>query len=48
MKEELISLEVAKLAKEKGFNIPIMQANQVYCTITEKIETVIESNAVKN
>ena len=30
MKEELIKFETAKLAKKKGFNIPVKKAYKVY------------------
>jgi hypothetical protein len=48
MKDELVTFETAKLAKEKGFNIPIPQNGQVYGITEGKIDTAIESNQIKN
>ena len=50
MKEQLISFETAKLAKERGFNIPIQYVvNNVYQVYNINNNTIsIHSNAVDN
>jgi hypothetical protein len=48
MKDQLISYETAIIAKEKGFDIPIMQSGQVYCTELKEIMTIVDSNAIRN
>jgi hypothetical protein len=48
MKEQIVSFETAKLAKEKGFDVPIMQMLQVYHITTGKIDMYLTSNRVSN
>lgn len=48
MKDTLISYETAVIAKDKGFDIPITQSGQVYCTELKEIMTIVDSNAVRN
>ena len=48
MKEQLISFETAKLAKEKGFDIPIRQQNGVFVLSTGKIDNIISTDKISN
>lgn len=48
MEDQIISWETAKLAKEKGFNIPIRQEKQVYDLTTGIIDIRVVSNQIKN
>jgi len=52
MKEQLITFETAKLAKEKGFDIPIQHTvnkqNLVYSEYSKDLVKMIDTNVVDN
>ena len=44
----LVNFELAKLLKEKGFNLPMIQNGRVYCEGTKQIDSIVSSNQVAN
>ena len=44
----IVNFELAKLLKEKGFDVPMIQNGRVYCEGTKQIESIVSSNQVAN